>query len=346
MNKFQFYTPKKISLTIAICVIIVLFLIEFVTKHKTNLFLEWYFILSEIIIVFAVSYFVSLYLIQKMLFHRLLPLYRIIDKPDSEESYSKSLDILTKANIKVANWVIQKNQEIDKLKRNEKFRREFLSNVSHELKTPLFSIQGYITTLLDGGIDDNSVNRKFLEKAEKNVNRMIAIIQDLETISKIENDEIKLVYEDFDIVVLIKEIFEMLENKAEKRKIKFYLINQTKSFLVRADRQRIADVLYNLLLNSINYGKDGGKTSVYIHDLDNKVLVEISDNGIGIEEKYLSRIFERFFRVDKSRSSDIGGTGLGLAIVKHILEAHQQQVYVKSTFGVGSSFSFTLNKAI
>lgn len=281
-----------------------------------------------------------------MLIHRIMPLYRIIDKPDSEESYIKSLDILNKANIKVANWALQKNQEIDKLKRNEKFRREFLSNVSHELKTPLFSIQGYITTLLDGGIDDSSVNRKFLEKADRNINRMIAIIQDLETVSNIENGELKLIYEDFDVAALIKEMFEMLENKANKRNIKFFLINPTKSYLVRADRQRIADVLYNLLLNSVNYGKDNGKTSVYIHDLDNKVLIEISDNGIGIEEKYISRLFERFFRVDKSRSRDHGGTGLGLAITKHILESHQQQIYVKSTFGVGSSFSFTLNKAI
>lgn len=344
--KFQFYTPKKISLTIASFIVIVLSIIELITKEQSNFFPEWYYILIEIVMLFAISYFVSLFLIKKLLLHKIMPLYTIIDKPDSEESYNKSLDILNKANIKVANWALQKNKEIDKLKRNEKFRREFLSNVSHELKTPLFSIQGYITTLLDGGIDDPSVNRKFLEKADKNINRMIAIIQDLETVSNIENDELKLVYEDFDIATLIKEMFEMLEHKANKRNIKFYLINQTKTFLVRADRQRIADVLYNLLLNSINYGKDNGKTSIYIHDLDQKILIEVSDNGIGIEEKYLSRIFERFFRVDKSRSRDIGGTGLGLAIVKHILEAHQQQIYVKSTFGVGTSFSFTLNKAL
>ncbi|NSW46367.1 MAG: sensor histidine kinase [Bacteroidales bacterium] len=281
-----------------------------------------------------------------MITKKLTPLYSIIDKPESEESYQQSLDILNKANIKVAQWVLQRNKEIDKLRRNEKFRREFLSNVSHELKTPLFSIQGYITTLLDGGIDDTSINKKFLEKAEKNINRMIAIIQDLETISNIENGELQLHYEDFDIVTLINEMFEMLEHKAQKRNIKFFLINQVKPFMVRADRQRIADVLYNLLLNSINYGKEGGKTSVFIHELEQKLLIEVSDNGIGIEEHYIPRLFERFFRVDKSRSRDIGGTGLGLAIVKHILEAHQQQIYVKSTYGVGSSFSFTLNKAL
>lgn len=344
--KFQFYTPQKISLIIALFVVVVISLFEFLINEHFKVFAEWYFILTELVLLFAISYFISIYLIKKMLIKRIMPLYSIIDKPDSEESYFKSLDILNKANVKVANWALQKNKEIDKLKRNEKFRREFLSNVSHELKTPLFSIQGYITTLLDGGIDDHTVNRKFLEKADKNINRMIAIIQDLETVSNIENDELTLVYENFDIIILIKEMFEMLEHKAEKRNIKFYLINQTKSFLVRADKHRIADVLYNLLLNSINYGKDNGKTSVYIHDLDQKLLIEVSDNGIGIEEKYLPRLFERFFRVDKSRSRYIGGTGLGLAIVKHILEAHQQQIYVKSTFGVGTSFSFTLNKAI
>lgn len=174
---------------------------------------------------------------------------------------------------------------------------------------------------------------------------MISIIQDLENISNIENGELKLNFENFDIAVLIREIFEMLENKANKRGIKFFLINPTKTYIVRADRQRIADVIYNLLLNSINYGKENGKTTVYLHDLNEKVLVEISDNGIGIEEKYLNRIFERFFRVDKSRSREHGGTGLGLAIVKHILESHHQTIYVKSTYGVGSSFSFTLDKA-
>lgn len=344
--KFQFFTIKKISLSIAILVAISLFLIELSIKHQSDLYSAWYFIFTEIIIVFIVSYISSFYFIKKMLLYRIKPLYKIIDKPDSEESYLKSLDILNKIDIKIANWAIQKNQEIDRLKRNEKFRREFLSNVSHELKTPLFSIQGYVTTLLDGAIDDKSVNRKFLEKANKNINRMIAIIQDLEKISNIESGQLQLIYNDFDILVLIKEIFEMLENKASKKNIKFYLINPTKSYIVRADRQKIADVLYNLLLNSINYGKENGKTSVYIHDLDDKILIEISDNGIGIEEKHIPRLFERFFRVDKSRSRDEGGTGLGLAIVKHILEAHQQQIFVKSTYGVGSSFSFTLNKSI
>jgi len=340
--KFDLYTAKKISFAIALLFVvaigIIVWLIPFV-----NYGYVWG---GMLILLFILMWVISYALIKRMIFKKLTPLYSIIDKPESEESYQQSLDILNKANIKVAQWALQRNKEIDKLRRNEKFRREFLSNVSHELKTPLFSIQGYITTLLDGAIDDVSINRKFLEKAEKNINRMIAIIQDLESISNLENGELQLHYEDFDIVALINEMFEMLEHKAQKRNIKFFLINQTKPFMVRADRQRIADVLYNLLLNSINYGKDGGKTSVYIHELEQKLLIEVSDNGIGIEEHYIPRLFERFFRVDKSRSRDIGGTGLGLAIVKHILEAHQQQIYVKSTFGVGSSFSFTLNKAL
>jgi two-component system phosphate regulon sensor histidine kinase PhoR len=281
-----------------------------------------------------------------MLMYKIYPLYKIIYQPGSQESFEKSLSILKKANVTVAQWALQKNAEIDKLKRMEKFRREFLSNVSHELKTPLFSIQGYISTLLDGGLNDVNVNRKFLEKAEKNVNRMVTIIKDLETIAIIETGELQLNYENFDITILIHEVFEMLDIKANKKGIKFFLINQTKNIMVHADRNRMADVLYNLLLNSINYGKDNGKTSVYLHDLDERLLIEVADNGIGIEEKYLSRLFERFFRVDNSRSREQGGTGLGLAIVKHILEAHKQSVHVKSTFGVGSSFSFTLEKSI
>ncbi len=343
--KIEIYTPGRISFLLATIVTLILaifcVLLNFFISHISIPWWVW----IMLPMVYALTYGTSFLLVSKLLIHKIYPLYKIISQPKEEESFKKSLNILKKANIDVANWVVQKNNEIDRLKKNEKFRREFLSNVSHELKTPLFSIQGYITTLLDGGIDDPQINRTFLEKAEKNVNRMISIIQDLENISNIENGELKLNFENFDIAVLIREMFEMLENKANKRGIKFFLINPTKTYIVRADRQRIADVIYNLLLNSINYGKDNGKTTVYLHDLNEKVLVEISDNGIGIEEKYLNRIFERFFRVDKSRSREYGGTGLGLAIVKHILESHHQTIYVKSTYGVGSSFSFTLDKA-
>jgi|YNPMSStandDraft_2_1061718.scaffolds.fasta_scaffold05594_2 two-component system phosphate regulon sensor histidine kinase PhoR len=342
---FEIYTPHRVSLILAVVATIVLTIILFLfSLFEKQIFPFLWFIITTILL-FVFTYGLSYVLISKIIIKKVYPLYKIISQPKDEESFKKSLNILKKANIDVANWVVQKNNEIDRLKKNEKFRREFLSNVSHELKTPLFSIQGYITTLLDGGLEDQEVNRKFLEKAEKNVNRMISIIQDLENISQMENGELTLHIEDFDIMVLIKEMFEMLENKANERNIKFFLINPGKSYLVRADRQRIADVIYNLLLNSINYGKDGGKTTVYVHDMYEKVLVEVSDNGIGIEEKYLTRIFERFFRVDKSRSREYGGTGLGLSIVKHILEAHNQSIFVKSTYGVGSSFSFTLNKA-
>ncbi|MCX7861530.1 MAG: ATP-binding protein [Bacteroidales bacterium] len=343
--KIEIYSPARISLLTSIIVTLLLIIFYFLlfVIFSDKLLTSWIWVIVPLM--FAVSFVVSYFFISKLLIHKIYPLYKIISQPKDEESFKKSLNILKKANVDVANWVVQKNNEIDRLKKNEKFRREFLSNVSHELKTPLFSIQGYITTLLDGGIEDAQINRTFLEKAEKNVNRMISIIQDLENISSIENGELKLNYENFDITVLIREMFEMLENKANKRGIKFFLINPTKTFIVKADRQRIADVIYNLLLNSINYGKDNGKTTVYIHDLNEKILVEISDNGIGIEEKYLDRIFERFFRVDKSRSREHGGTGLGLAIVKHILESHNQTIYVKSTYGVGSSFSFTLDKA-
>ncbi len=342
---FEIYTPRKVSLILAlVCTILLITILSLFNLFENQI--SSILLLSAIIIFqFAIVYWLSYVFISKIINNKVFPLYKIISQPKDEESFKKSLNILKKANIDVANWVIQKNNEIDRLKKNEKFRREFLANVSHELKTPLFSIQGYITTLLDGALEDFDINRKFLEKAEKNINRMISIIQDLESISKLENESLTLYIEDFDIMKLIKEIFEMLDNKANERNIKFFIINPNKPYLVRADRQRIADVLYNLVLNSINYGKEGGKTTIYIHDMHERVLVEVSDNGIGIEEKYLDRIFERFYRVDKSRSRSYGGTGLGLAIVKHILEAHNQSIYVKSTYGVGSSFSFTLDKA-
>ncbi len=343
--KSEFYTPNRISLLIALFTTILLLILGILWTEYVITYFSVVWIILFSLIVFALTYVVSYFLIFKMLITKLYPLYKIISEPKNEQSFRKSVDILKKANVNVANWVVQKNNEIDRLKKNEKFRREFLSNVFHELKTPLFSIQGYITTLLEGGLEDQEVNRRFLEKADKNINRMVSIIQDLETISSIENNELELHQEIFEINTLIKEIFEMLESNAAKRGIKFYLINPNKTFFVYADRQRIADVLYNLILNSINYGKDNGNTTVYIHDLNEKILVEVSDNGIGIEEKYLERIFERFFRIDKSRSRDHGGTGLGLSIVKHILESHQQQIFVKSTYGVGTSFSFTLNKA-
>lgn len=253
---------------------------------------------------------------------------------------------IPKVNEELAKWAKDKTKEIAMLKANEKYRKEFLGNVSHELKTPLFNIQGYISTLIDGGMDDEEINMKYLERAEKNLNRLISIVEDLGVISKVESGELKLQYDTFDVVTLVEEVFDLYEMKAKARNIQLSFSNKPKNpVMVTADKTRIFEVISNLVVNSINYGRDNGSTSIGIFDIETKWLIEVQDNGIGIAEDQLQRVFERFFRVDKSRSSKSGGTGLGLAIVKHLIEAHGELITVKSKLDKGTTFSFTLRKA-
>jgi two-component system phosphate regulon sensor histidine kinase PhoR len=231
------------------------------------------------------------------------------------------------------------------LKANEKYRKEFIGNVSHELKTPIFNIQGYVLTLLDGGINDPEININYLERAEKNINRMITIVEDLDMISKIESGILNLNFETFDIIELVNEVFEMLHLKSQEKFIDFVLIKDKIILNVVADREKITQILVNLLTNSIRYGKQNGITKVRIRDINNKALIDVADNGIGIAKDDLPRIFERFYRVDKSRSQKSGGTGLGLSIVKHIIEAHQEKIFVDSELKIGTVFTFSLKKA-
>jgi len=254
-------------------------------------------------------------------------------------------NILENTDITVAEWAQQKSKQIEDLKKLEQYRKEYIGDVSHELKTPIFSIQGYISTLLDGGIDDPNINKKFLEKADRAINRMISIVKDLESISRLEAGELHLELQNYDIIEQIKEIFEAQEVLAQKKSIKLILENKkAKPYFVCADRKRIHQVFTNLVVNSIKYGAQNGQTKVSFYDMDPNILIEISDNGPGIADVHLPRIFDRFYRVDKSRSREQGGTGLGLSIVKHIVEAHSQTINVKSKVGEGSSFAFTLEK--
>ncbi len=242
-------------------------------------------------------------------------------------------------------WTENRKAEIERLKKLEVYRKEFLGNVSHELKTPVFNIQGYILTLLDGGLEDPSINRNYLQRAEKSVDRMITIIDDLEAISQLETGELRIESEKFDVVALAKDVIDAQEMKAHESGIKLIMIGENKVINVYADRFRIRQVLVNLIVNSIKYGRQNGETRIKINDIGSKLLIEVSDNGIGISKEHLPRLFERFYRVDKSRSREQGGTGLGLAIVKHIIEAHNQSINVMSTEGVGTIFTFSLNKA-
>jgi two-component system phosphate regulon sensor histidine kinase PhoR len=240
-----------------------------------------------------------------------------------------------------------KKIEIDTLKIREEYRRDFLGNVSHELKTPLFTVQGYIETLLDGAMENKNIRKKYLQRAAKGVDRLIYIVKDLDLITKLEVGDLNLAREDFDIIEVIEGVFELLEMKAAKKKIALtFDTDYTKPILVNADKEKIQQVLINLLVNSIKYGHTNGTTEVSVENLiKNKIIVRVTDNGEGIPKKDIPRIFERFYRVDKSGSRSEGGSGLGLSIVKHLIEAHNEKIFVESEIGVGSEFSFTLEKA-
>lgn len=257
-----------------------------------------------------------------------------------------AFDPIEEVNEEVIKWAREQKAEIDELRKLENFRKEFLGNVSHELKTPIFNIQGYIHTLIDGAIDDPEVNVHFLRKAAKSVDRLCDLVEDLINISQLETGQLKMEMERFDIHALARDIFDSLEMKAEERNITLsFKEGCDHPFWVYADKYRIRQVLVNLIVNSVKYGKDGGLTFCAFYDMDENILIEISDNGEGIEERHLPRLFERFYRVDKSRSREAGGNGLGLAIVKHIIEAHEQTINVRSKVGFGTTFGFTLRKA-
>ncbi|HNO71979.1 MAG TPA: ATP-binding protein [Bacteroidia bacterium] len=262
-----------------------------------------------------------------------------------QKSSSQELSALSELELQINEWSEERKEEIEQLKKLENYRKEYLGNVSHELKTPIFNIQGYVATLLDGGLEDKTINRNYLERAMKSVDRMILILEDLQAITQLEKGELEMEEERFDILTLIHDVIDAQEMKAREKKIMLSLSNDSSQpIFVWADKFRIRQALVNLVVNSVRYGKENGKTTIKISDTGEKVIVEVADTGIGIAKEHLPRIFERFYRADKSRSRDQGGTGLGLSIVKHILEAHGQTISVISTEGAGSVFSFTLKK--
>ncbi len=268
-------------------------------------------------------------------------------EPDEVYDYTHDMaDPIEQLNQEIIRIASDRQKEIEHLTKLENYRKEYLGNVSHELKTPIFNIQGYISTLIDGGIHDENINVEYLKRADKSVDRMIHIIDDLETISQLESGSLIIDNEKFDMVNLCREVMEQLELVSSKKHIKLVFDQEYKKPVkVMADKFRIRQVLVNLITNSIKYGRENGTTTVGFKTLQDKIQVSLNDNGIGIKEEHLGRLFERFYRVDKGRSREQGGTGLGLAIVKHILEAHEQQISVSSVVGDGSTFSFTLRKA-
>jgi two-component system phosphate regulon sensor histidine kinase PhoR len=299
------------------------------------------------LIVYLFSFIVLQYRVERFIYRRVKKIYDDVSLLESStfinQPITTDMETLTR---EVKKFATDKKLEIEMLQVREEYRREFLGNVSHELKTPLFTVQGYISTLLDGAMEDKVIRKKYLKRAEKGVERLIYIVNDLDMITKLEVGDLNLDISEFDIVELIQNVFDLLEMKAEKKKITLSFENyHLLPNYVRGDRDRIQQIIENLIVNSIKYGKTGGATEVAVVNLTKeKVLIRISDNGEGIEKQNIPRLFERFYRVNKSGSRSEGGSGLGLAIVKHIIEAHKEKIYVESEFGIGSEFSFTVAK--
>ncbi|MGF1924057.1 MAG: sensor histidine kinase [Bacteroidia bacterium] len=338
----------KLSVLVFITALAVGLSIGLVNYHFQG---SWYYLLISFGVSFITSFIVFYYLLERYIYTKIKLIYKLIHNlklgKDLKEALGeyKSSDPINDVENEVKEWAGAKKKEIDLLKKQEQFRREFLSNVSHEFKTPLFAIQGYIETLQDCLTDDPEMAIKFLKKAENNVERLSYLINDLDSISKLETGEIPINYQKFDFVPLAKEVMDGLEDRATTHHIKLsFKEKYTAPTIVNADREKVRQILINLIQNSIKYGNDNGSTAVKIFELHDQYLIEVTDDGIGIEEKHLPRLFERFYRIDSHRSRKEGGTGLGLAIVKHILEAHQQTISVRSTPNIGTTFAFTLAK--
>jgi len=320
--------------------------ISLIYKH-----FDWMLLVIVSALLIIIAYFIIHFVLEKFIYEKIKPIYKTIyteKATPGEKERQKIIDenTIDNANEIVLKWAEDRKLEISELKKLEKYRREFIGNVSHELKTPIFNIQGYIVTLLEGGLHDESVNVEFLKRAESNISRMITIVEDLEAISHLETGELELQPERFDIIALTRQVMDLLERKAQDRNNRLHFADSGYgSIYVIADKERIRQVLVNLFDNAIKYGReDNAKTKISFFDMHEQVLVEVSDNGIGIAKEEIGRLFERFYRTDRGRSRAQGGSGLGLSIVKHIIEAHQQTINVRSSPGIGTTFGFTVEK--
>lgn len=310
--------------------------------------IDWVLLSLFTLASFTISFVILQIRVERFIYGRIKRIYDDVSLLESFSFASRPVttDMRTLTQ-EIEKFAQNKKIEIDTLKIREEYRKDFLGNVSHELKTPLFTVQGYILTLLDGAMEDKNIRKKYLQRANKGVERLIYIIKDLDLITKLEVGELRLELEEFDIIELIQNVFDLLEMKAAKKKITLtFDMDYQNPIHVHADREKIQQVVTNLLVNSIKYGHENGTTEVSVENLiKNKVIIRVTDNGEGIPQQHIQRLFERFYRVDKSGSRREGGSGLGLSIVKHIIEAHDEKIYVESEVGVGSEFSFTLEKA-
>ncbi|OIQ20295.1 ATP-binding protein [Lacinutrix sp. MedPE-SW] len=337
--KFAFKT--SLLLTIVLTLVVSVFLYIFYSLNPIPL-------IVFIILCFVTSFIVIQYRAQNFIYKRVKQIYDDLTLLESATFRKKGITTdMSTLKEEIDRYAKDKKIEIETLNVREEYRKEFLGNVSHELKTPLFTVQGYLETLIDGAAKDKKIRDKYLDRANKGVERLIYIVRDLDMITKLEVGDIRLDYETFDIIALVESVFDLFEMKAAKKNITLMFDRVYENeILVHADREKIQQVLTNLIVNSIKYGRKKGTTEVSIENLiKNKVIVRVTDNGEGIDSEHIPRLFERFYRVDKSGSRKEGGSGLGLSIVKHIIEGHDEKIYIESELDVGSEFSFTLEKA-
>jgi len=345
--------PTRLSLTNALLVFAFYSLISLIiSKSGFNGEFLWLVWTISGVMMFAFVFIIFRYTLEKFIYQKIRLIYKTIYNLKrkkgarvEKESYDKNtIESVTQ---EVLEWGEKKKLEIEELRKTETYRREFIGNIYHELKNPIFNIQGYVLTLLDGGLEDPNINREYLLRTEKSINRMIAIVEDLETISNLETAQIRMKMEVFDTHALCQDVFEFLEIKAKKRKKELtFGAKYDKGIQVMADPKWIRQVLVNLIDNSIKYGRSkDGKTVVSFFDMDEQILIEVTDNGEGIAPGDIPRVFERFYRTENAHSRDKTGTGLGLSIVKHIIDAHDQTINVRSRVGVGTTFAFTLRKS-
>ncbi|MEQ6167788.1 ATP-binding protein [Ekhidna sp. MALMAid0563] len=340
------FNSRAIALLLALCVATITTAFLYLVPNITTTSIVIAFLLS-----FSSSYILVRLVLEFLFFRQIETIYESLKKLKESEITLKgrlsSVNPLKRINREISSFAKSKEQEIEELKERENFRREFIADVSHELKTPIFAAQGFVHTLLDGAINDKEVRKKFLKKAAKSLDALDLLVQDILTISQIESGEIKMHFENFDMRGMCAEILEQLEDKADKKGVELKMSKKYKDpIIVRGDYRRIYQVMLNLISNAIKYTKKGGQAKIGFKEVDhNKIQIIVTDTGRGIPESDISRIFERFYRVDKSRSREKGGTGLGLSIVKHILESHNSEIFVESEYKVGSKFYFELEKA-
>ena len=335
---FSFFTALYVTLLQTLLLSVFLYLFSM---------LNVYFLCFWVVFSFIFSFVLIHYRLDKYIYNSIKNTYEELALIESTTFNSKLVNTdMASLKIEIDNYAKNKKLELEALKVREEYRKEFIGNISHELKTPLFTVQGYISTLLEGAAEDPNIRDKYLKRAEKGVDRLIYIVKDLDMITKLEIGDLNLNRKAFDIIQLISNVYELLEIKANNKNISLVLDkNYLEPIMVIADQERIQQVLTNLVVNSIKYGHTNGTTEISVENLNSsKLIIRVTDNGEGIEAKHLTRLFERFYRVDKSGSREEGGSGLGLSIVKHIIEVHEEKIYVESKLAVGSEFSFTLQK--